>query len=79
MAKNVYPWDGSLQKTEKYLDGWKVVKARLVVRGFEEADILQLNSPTCCRDSPGLASSIMVSKGWKCDGIDVWAAFLQGK
>ena len=56
-----------------------MVKARLVVRGFEEAEILHLNSPTCCRDSPGLASSIMVSKGWKYDGIDVWAAFLQGK
>ena len=39
--------------TEKYEDGEKVVKARLVARGFEETDLkdIRKDSPTCGKDS----------------------------
>ena len=38
-----------------------------------------MDSPTCSKESLRLTSSIMVSKGWKCNSIDVRSAFLQGK
>ena len=65
--------------TEKYVDGKKIVKARLVARGFEESEPLQVDSPTCSKESLRLVASLIVSKGWICNGIDVKAAFLQGK
>ena len=55
--------------TEKYKEGKKVVKARLVARGFEENNLssLRKDSPTCGKDC------------WKINALDVKAAFLQGR
>ena len=65
--------------TEKYVDGKKIVKAGLVARGFEESEPLQVDSPMCSKESLRLVASLIVLKGWICNGIDVKAAFLQGK
>ena len=65
--------------TDKYIDGKHVTKARLVARGFEESELLQTDSPTCSKESIRLMTAIIASKGWRCNGIDVKAAFLQGK
>ena len=65
--------------TEKFIDGKKAVKARLVARGFEEETNFQVDSPTCSKEALRLASTLMMTKGWKCNSIDVRAAFLQGK
>ena len=65
--------------TDKYIDGKHSVKARLVARGFEETELMQTDSPTCSKESIRLMTSILVSKGWESNGIDVKAAFLQGK
>ena len=65
--------------TEKIKNGVEVVKARLVVRGFEEDTLsLRKDSPTCCKESVRLALSIASSKRWVCHTIDVKAAYLQG-
>lgn len=65
--------------TEKFIDGRKAVKARLVARGFEEDTAVQVDSPTCSKEVLRLASTLMMTKGWNCNSIDVRAAFLQGK
>ena len=65
--------------TEKFIDGKKIVKARLVARGFEETESFQVDSPTCSKESLRIALTIMVSKGWTCNSIDVKVAFLQGR
>ena len=65
--------------TEKFIDGRKVVKARLVARGFEEETSFQVDSPTCSKEALRLASTLMVTNNWNCNSIDVRAAFLQGK
>ena len=65
--------------TEKLKDGEKVVKARLVVRGFEEDTFtLRKDSPTCSREAVRLTFSIASSRKWKCHALDVKAAYLQG-
>ena len=50
--------------TEKCKDGEKVVKARLVARGFEELDLkdIRKDSPTCGKDSLRLCLTILASK-----------------
>ncbi|XP_066911985.1 uncharacterized protein [Clytia hemisphaerica] len=65
--------------TEKFIDGKKSIKSRLVARGFEEDSSFQVNSPTCSKEALRLASTLMMTNGWKCNSIDVRAAFLQGK
>ena len=65
--------------TEKYIDGIKVIKARLVARGYEETEELLVDSPTCSKECLRLASTIIASNEWICHGIDVKTAFLQGK
>lgn len=65
--------------TEKERDGAQIVKARLVVRGFEEDAInIQKDSPTCTKESIRIALSVMSCFGWSCHSIDITAAFLQG-
>ena len=65
--------------SEKTLsDGVKGVKARLVVRGFEEDERVQSDSPTASKSSLRIAMAIISSEGWKCESIDIKAAFLQG-
>lgn len=66
--------------TEKMKGGSLVCKARLVARGFEEdSSQLSKKSPTCTKDSFRLALSIIASKGWSLQTIDIKSAFLQGE
>ena len=66
--------------TEKSLpDGHKGVKARLVVRGFEEEEKVQSDSPTAAKSTLRMVMAIAASEEWKCESIDIKAAFLQGK
>ena len=65
--------------TEKIKDGKKIVKARLVVRGFEEEGESEgIDSPTCKPEVLKIALSIMKMKGWKIRSIDIKTAYLQG-
>ncbi len=66
--------------TEKYKEGVKCVKARLVARGFEEADIgeIRKDSPTCGKESLRLCLTLFASMNWKINSLDIKAAFLQG-
>ena len=65
--------------TEKLSNEKKVIKARLVARGFEEdTQDLRKDSPTCSREAVRLTISLASSKGWKCHTLDVRAAYLQG-
>ena len=67
--------------TEKIIDGKNGVKARLVARGFEEENLknLRTDSPTCGKESLRILISIIVSKEWQINSLDIKAAFLQGK
>ena len=64
------------QKTEKNV---LKVKARLVARGFEEEGEIRNELPISMKKSIRVALSVMVSKEWTCQSLDVKAAFLQGK
>ena len=65
--------------TEKLKGGKRVVKARLVARGFEEdTRNLRKDSPTCSREAIRLTLAIAKSKGWAFHSLDVKAAYLQG-
>ncbi|XP_057310580.1 uncharacterized protein LOC130648545 [Hydractinia symbiolongicarpus] len=64
--------------TEKEVDSSKVVKARLVVRGFEEEHKLQRDSPTAAKDTLRMFFGIAACKNWNCVALDVKSAFLQG-
>lgn len=60
-------------------DGLPYVKARLVARGFEEdTSDIQTDSPTCGKESFRIVLSIAAAYKWKCNSIDIKAAFLQG-
>ena len=61
------------------MDGKKVIKARMVDRGFEESEPMQVDSPTCSEEAIQLTYTLHVPKGWLCNSVDVKAAFLQGK
>ena len=67
--------------TEKYKEGSRVVKARLVARGFEERNLndIRKDSPTCGKDSLRLLLVIVASNEWTINSLDVKSAFLQGK
>ena len=66
--------------TEKINNGKKVIKTQLVARGFEEdsSNILK-DSPTCTKESMRLILTLLASKNWPCNAIDIKSAFLQGK
>ena len=65
--------------TEKFKDGNKVIKARLVARGFEEdSSNLIKDSPTCSRESLRLVYLTTVLQKWRLQSMDITAAFLQG-
>ena len=55
------------------------MKARLVARGCEESHHDRTDSPTGGKEILRLFLSIMASKNWKCNSIDIKAAFLQGE
>ena len=65
--------------SEKYVDGKRQIKARLVARGFEETEITQTDSPTCSKECIRLIFALLISNGWHCSSIDIKSAFLQGK
>jgi len=65
--------------TEKFKDGNALIKARLVLRGFEEdLEDLPTDSPTCAKDTLRVALTAASANGWTCNSLDVKAAFLQG-
>ena len=65
--------------TEKFKEGERVTKARLVARGFEEdSSKYRKDSPTCCRESLRLVFVTAALKSWRLESIDITAAFLQG-
>ena len=64
--------------TPKVVDGIPTVKARLVAKGYQELQNFRKDSPTCSRESIRLALSVIASKKWKLQGIDIRRAFLQG-
>ena len=55
------------------------VKARLCARGFEEEQNFRTDSPTCSREGLRTMFSLITSKKWPINAIDVKGAFLQGK
>ena len=65
--------------TENETENGKLIKARLVARGFEEdSSCIQKDSPTCNKESLRVALAILASKHWHLNGLDIQAAFLQG-
>ena len=65
--------------TEKFKDGERIVKARLVARGFEEdSSDMAKDSPTCSRECLRLVFVVASLMSWSLQSIDISAAFLQG-
>ena len=64
---------------EKKLEEKIFMKARLVLRGYEEMESFRTDSPTCRRESVRLALTILASKKWKARSIDFKTAYLQGE
>ena len=65
--------------TEKLKNGEKIIKARLVARGFEEnSDKLQCDSPTCSKDALRISLTLISSFNWTCYSLDIKTAYLQG-
>ena len=65
--------------TEKYVDGKKIVKARLVARGFEEdSSMMTKDSPTCTKESLRIVFTAAATQKWKMQALDISSAFLQG-
>ena len=65
--------------TEKIKNEKKIIKARLVARGFEEKlENTRTDSPTCSRMSLRLCFTICALKRWEIQSFNVTSAFLQG-
>ena len=65
--------------SERYKEGKKKVKARLVARGFEEdTSNLRKDSPTCSKECLRLVFLAAAMMLWTLESIDITAAFLQG-
>ena len=66
--------------TEKSENGEKIVKARLVARGFEERnEDIRKDSPTCLKESMRLTLLVASTHNWNIKSLDIRSAFLQGK
>ena len=65
--------------TEKEKEGEKVLKARLVARGFEETGDIQSDSPTASKELMRIFLAVVSSKNWEINSLDIKAAFLQSK
>ena len=63
--------------TEKFSDGKKIVKARLVACGFEENLETRADSPMACKESLRLFLAVISTMAWEAKTIDIKAAFLQ--
>ena len=64
--------------TQKYVEGVRKVKARLVARGFQDTEEVQKDSPTLTTEANRLLLTLASSKGWKVNSLDIKSAFLQG-
>lgn len=64
--------------TPKTIDGRLSCKARLCARGFEEEQPFRTDSPTCSKEAIRLLLSLIASKSWAINAIDIKSAFLQG-
>ena len=65
--------------TEKMINGVLVIKARLVVRGYEEdTENMQKDAPTCSKEAIRILITIASTMHWHCHTIDVKSAYLQG-
>ena len=64
--------------TEKLKGGNRIIKARLVARGFEE-NFDKTDSPTCAKDTLRVVMSVIACHGRACHSIDMKAALLQGE
>ena len=65
--------------TSKEKEEGKVVKARLVARGFEERmNTARTDSPTCSRQSLRMAFVTASTMNWTIQSLDITSAFLQG-
>ena len=65
--------------TVKYKNGRRIVKARLVARGYEEdSSAMRKDSPTCNRECLRLVFVVASLMSWELQSIDISAAFLQG-
>ena len=65
--------------TEKNENNKRQIKARLVAKGYEEDLRKVVDSPTCTKEAFRMTLAIIATKNWKCNSIDIKAAFLQGK
>ena len=64
--------------SQKYVNGVRQIKARLVARGFQESDDQRKDSPTATVESIRLMLVLASSNGWKLNSLDIKSAFLQG-
>ena len=55
------------------------MKARLVIRGFEEDEQGPVDSPTASKSSMKIFFAVCANNNWVCETMDIKAAFLQGK
>ena len=62
----------------KIIDGIQSMKARYVLRGFEEDQDFRTDSPTCLRETLRLALALFPTQRWRINSIDFKTAFLQG-
>ena len=61
-------------------DGMKTdIKARLVLKGFQEKECPRSDVPTISRDTWKLQLAIAANEGFNLKSIDITSAFLQGK
>lgn len=65
--------------TEREIEGIRNVKARLVVRGFEEETDVKSDSPTVHKESLRLFLAAAATHCYDIHSIDIKAAFLQGQ
>ena len=57
----------------------KRIKGELVAKGFEEKQPIVTDSLTCSKDSLRFTMFLVANFGWKCNSLDINAAYLQGK
>ena len=64
----------------KSVDGKRIIKARLTVRGYkdQQAEQLQTYAGTATRWSQRIVNFMVVQKGWRLFSADVGQAFLRG-
>ena len=65
--------------TKKEICDQETIKARIVVRGFEEEGKIQADSPTASKSTLRMVMAIAASKNWKIETIDIKAAFYKEK